>query len=622
MRQWIMLSVLLLLLISSLVAAEEKTVNKPINIGVLAYSGKMHTLQRWQATASYLSKHIPNHQFTIVPLNLSEFEHAINKQSIDFFLTNSGQYVNLEVKSGASRLATMQTYFQQHVLSHFSSVIFTRSDAGIADLEALRGKRLAAVSQQAFGGYLLAQQAFQKAGIDASQDMQLVWLGFPHADIVKAVLSGKVDAGVVRTGVLETMVQQKQLSWDQLRLLAEKTHVDFPFRHSAELLPEWPFARLPHTDSQLAKRVTLALLQMPEDVPAAQNADIAGWTIPLNYSKVYQVLSDVALGSSSPATPSLNKVGQAHQAWMLGGLSLLLLSLLLVWRIFGINRQLQNTQTRLNQHKAQFEQAIEQCNKDLLQKKQEQQKGIDAQQLMEQNIHDTCDALQHLYVIATRYDLDREQRLQSMLEASREFLGMDIALMLYCDEQQNVNLLLSSPENYQATVPLNPQQLEQSILDKKMYSYVDEEQWQRYLVKPVVTAQQQMCIFEFAQHHALPEMETGKAALQFSDMHLRILDWMALWMENEQQCALNEHKNTNFINSLQVRFETLSPREHEVLALLAQGDTNKMMAAKLHLSPKTIELHRANLLRKTNAKSSIHLVKLAWEAKLLDRTGL
>jgi DNA-binding NarL/FixJ family response regulator len=44
--------------------------------------------------------------------------------------------------------------------------------------------------------------------------------------------------------------------------------------------------------------------------------------------------------------------------------------------------------------------------------------------------------------------------------------------------------------------------------------------------------------------------------------------------------------------------EPLSPREQEVLKLIAEAFTNKQIAGRLHVAEKTVESHRANLLRK------------------------
>jgi len=58
-------------------------------------------------------------------------------------------------------------------------------------------------------------------------------------------------------------------------------------------------------------------------------------------------------------------------------------------------------------------------------------------------------------------------------------------------------------------------------------------------------------------------------------------------------------------------FETLTKREREVLNLVVEGHTSKVMAEMLHLSPRTIDHHRANLLRKFDMKNSVDLVNFA-----------
>ena len=58
-------------------------------------------------------------------------------------------------------------------------------------------------------------------------------------------------------------------------------------------------------------------------------------------------------------------------------------------------------------------------------------------------------------------------------------------------------------------------------------------------------------------------------------------------------------------------FETLTKREREALNLEAEGHTSKVMAGMLRLSPRTIDHHRANLLRKFEMKNSVDLVNFA-----------
>ncbi len=57
--------------------------------------------------------------------------------------------------------------------------------------------------------------------------------------------------------------------------------------------------------------------------------------------------------------------------------------------------------------------------------------------------------------------------------------------------------------------------------------------------------------------------------------------------------------------------EPLSPREQEVLKLIAEAHTNKQIAEILHLAEKTVESHRANLLRKLGMRDRVELVRYA-----------
>ena len=59
---------------------------------------------------------------------------------------------------------------------------------------------------------------------------------------------------------------------------------------------------------------------------------------------------------------------------------------------------------------------------------------------------------------------------------------------------------------------------------------------------------------------------------------------------------------------------SLTPREREVLEGLVAGDPNKIIAYKLGISPRTVEIHRANLVKKTGADSLSHLIRIALAA--------
>jgi len=64
-------------------------------------------------------------------------------------------------------------------------------------------------------------------------------------------------------------------------------------------------------------------------------------------------------------------------------------------------------------------------------------------------------------------------------------------------------------------------------------------------------------------------------------------------------------------NEIAKRMRLLSPRERQVLDLVVAGETNKGVARHLDISERTVEIHRANVMRKMRARSLADLVLLA-----------
>lgn len=65
------------------------------------------------------------------------------------------------------------------------------------------------------------------------------------------------------------------------------------------------------------------------------------------------------------------------------------------------------------------------------------------------------------------------------------------------------------------------------------------------------------------------------------------------------------------------RFESLTPREREVLALVTSGKPNKIMAADLNVSQRTVEIHRARVMEKMHASSLAQLVRMMMDLEEL-----
>jgi RNA polymerase sigma factor (sigma-70 family) len=71
---------------------------------------------------------------------------------------------------------------------------------------------------------------------------------------------------------------------------------------------------------------------------------------------------------------------------------------------------------------------------------------------------------------------------------------------------------------------------------------------------------------------------------------------------------------------LRLRFETLSPREREIIKLVTAGLMNKQVAAEMGLSEVTVKVHRHNVMKKLGARSLADLVRMA-DALGISRGG-
>ena len=68
--------------------------------------------------------------------------------------------------------------------------------------------------------------------------------------------------------------------------------------------------------------------------------------------------------------------------------------------------------------------------------------------------------------------------------------------------------------------------------------------------------------------------------------------------------------------SLLARLATLTPREREVMQMVTQGRANKVIAADLDVSSRTVEIHRAHVMEKMGANSLAHLVRMSIDTGL------
>ncbi len=322
---------------------------QPISIGVLSHRGDETALSDWSNTADYLSRALPEYRFYIDPLDFDEVDAAVGDGMVDFILVNPAIYVNLEARHRVSRIATMKNRWGNEVFNIFAGVIIARAERyDLNTLEDLHEGTFAAVDETSLGGFQMALREFKAKGINPYRDfLELRFLG-THDKVVQAVREGRVDAGTVRSDILERMVGEGRIRLNEFRVIEQKHYADFPLLHSTRLYPEWPFSKVRYTSNELAHQVSSALAAMPEDAPAALAGNYAGWTIPLDYQPVHNLLRELRLPPYQHAQRfTLLDVLLRYWAWLLGGLLLLLFMGGMSSWVWRLNRALSHAKQRL-----------------------------------------------------------------------------------------------------------------------------------------------------------------------------------------------------------------------------------------------------------------------------------
>lgn len=70
-------------------------------------------------------------------------------------------------------------------------------------------------------------------------------------------------------------------------------------------------------------------------------------------------------------------------------------------------------------------------------------------------------------------------------------------------------------------------------------------------------------------------------------------------------------REATLITDLRERFDSLTPREREIMALVVTGEQNKRIAALAGMSEVTVKVHRGQIMRKMRARSLVELVRMA-----------
>jgi len=390
-------------------------------------------------------------------------------------------------------------------------------------------------------------------GINPFTDFSsIMFVGFPQDRIIQSVFKGEVDAATVRAETLVRLIEAGRFKRRDFRILNRQHIPGHPFPASTRLYPEWPMATLKHTPRQLASEVTQALLSMPPNHPAAIASRTAGWTIPLDYSPVTELMQVLQIGPYDVLRQaSIKYLLQRYLPWIISAAAGLVFLILLIGYISRTNQRLKETEQQLREEINQHEKARKQLAA--------YRDNLEAQVIERtEDLHTTNlaleksrIALQELVSITSAPGLTHEHKIQRLLETGCAYYGLPVAVLASTQDKHKNMCKISGDASLIPRVkgPLNQRCVSQilqqngeplDIPDIRAVLGDDSEclryGWKNYLGTTVMVEGKICYTLEF--------VGTRVRQKYYSKWDLEILKVMAQWIgdEIERQLAIESQQ--------------------------------------------------------------------------------
>jgi len=333
---------------STLIAANQSlrhieltTSVKHISIAVQSFLGKSVAYKKWQPMVALLNQQLKDYHFELFLIeapNIALLRDLVEEGKLDYVITQPVATAELEFLSSITPILTK---IDKRGVTQFGSVIIASAkNTKINSIQDLKGRSFAGANPVGLGGWILGYDYLLSQGVDLIKDASRVDFLGRQDNIVYAVLNGMVDAGMIRTGVLEKLSKDGKFQMSNIKVLDPKT--DFPYFLTTYLVPEWSFSATTNADPILTSLIVKVLKQASYHPNKSNN--LANWGEVADYQIIHQLLkkNKISVYKDSILFAILKKYYQ----FLLAVLGLLIIS---IWYLSKKRRK------KINQYKAELE---------------------------------------------------------------------------------------------------------------------------------------------------------------------------------------------------------------------------------------------------------------------------
>jgi signal transduction histidine kinase len=244
----------------------------------------------------YLSTFLDGRRFEVVPLSsIEQMVDVVDAGTVDFVIASPVALVTLTSRHRVRPIATVTQAVGDDVYPWLAGAVFVRSDRqDLQRLEDARNRRVLALSRLALGGWLAPLREWHRLGLDEA-DFASMQFDFSYQQVAAKVCSGAVDVGILPAN---RFYSQQASCPGGFRVLRGTQARDprYPIEVSTPLYPEAGFAAVSDLGEDVVTRVTIALLAIDHGSPAARVAGVSGFTAPLSYIPVQQLMEELRVG--------------------------------------------------------------------------------------------------------------------------------------------------------------------------------------------------------------------------------------------------------------------------------------------------------------------------------------